>query len=46
MEACCVDIGAAGLVRLKMFWARGRRGYLLYAGSEPMLSAVCIDLML
>lgn len=37
-----MDIGAAGLVRLKMFWARGRRGYLLYAGSEPMFRAMFI----
>lgn len=29
-----------------MFWARGRRGKRLYAGSEPIFSAVVIILML
>ena len=30
--------GAAELVRVKMCWARGRRGYFAYWGSEPMVA--------
>ena len=35
-EVCRDDWEDAGLVRVKMSWARERSGYLAYCGSEPM----------
>jgi len=36
-DVCWVGLEADGLVRVKMCWESGRRGYFAYCGSEPIL---------